>query len=129
MLNKSDLGEGTTPADRALLERLGAPVVKASAIDGSGAAVLQELLVDAAKRLRGSDTTPPAGLSRERHRAAAERTRAALSRSLEVMTASERTELAAIELREALDELAGITEPLDNEHVLDRIFADFCVGK
>jgi tRNA modification GTPase len=39
------------------------------------------------------------------------------------------TELAALELREALSELAAITVPVDNEEVLDRIFGEFCIGK
>jgi len=68
-------------------------------------------------------------LSRERHRAAAERTAAALGRAYEVVADNTRSELAAIELRDALDELAAITEPSDNEDVLDRIFAEFCIGK
>lgn len=129
VLNKSDLGDGMRSCDRELLTSVGVPTVRVSALDGSAAATLQTLLIDAAKRVRGSDTTPPAGLSRERHRAAAERTRIALGRTLNAMASSERTELAAIELRDALDELATITEPLDNEQVLDRIFAEFCVGK
>jgi tRNA U34 5-carboxymethylaminomethyl modifying GTPase MnmE/TrmE len=29
----------------------------------------------------------------------------------------------------ALEEVAGITEVLDNERVLDQIFASFCIGK
>jgi len=39
------------------------------------------------------------------------------------------SELVSIELRGALAELAGITDPVDNEDVLDRIFRDFCIGK
>jgi tRNA U34 5-carboxymethylaminomethyl modifying GTPase MnmE/TrmE len=45
------------------------------------------------------------------------------------MALGEQAELASIELRRALAEIAGITEVLDNDQVLDRIFASFCIGK
>jgi tRNA modification GTPase len=128
VLNKSDLGDGTTVANREYLAQLGLPLLRISALEPGGAEALQHALIRAAKRIRG-DTSPPAGLTRERHHSAAERTRAALDRATVLLTANEQSELAAVELRDALRELAAVTDPLDNEHVLDRIFAEFCVGK
>ncbi len=59
-----------------------------------------------------------------------------LSRTLESLTAARTLaadetapELVALELRQALHELESLTEPFDNEQVLDQIFAEFCIGK
>jgi len=38
-------------------------------------------------------------------------------------------ELISLEVREALDSLGEITGRTTSEEVLDRIFANFCVGK
>jgi tRNA modification GTPase len=38
-------------------------------------------------------------------------------------------DLAAEELRRAATELGRITGAVDVEDVLDRLFADFCIGK
>ena len=38
-------------------------------------------------------------------------------------------ELAALEVREALDALGEITGRTTSEEVIERIFANFCVGK
>lgn len=40
-----------------------------------------------------------------------------------------RAELAALDLREALDALGALTGEVGTEDVLDRLFASFCVGK
>jgi tRNA modification GTPase len=128
VLNKCDLGEGLTSNDRRLLDELDGPIVRTSALGLIGMDDLRRALIDTASALRG-DASVPAGLSRERHRSAAERARAALERARGLLATNERSEVAAVELRDALAELAAITEPLDNEAILDRIFAEFCVGK
>jgi len=38
-------------------------------------------------------------------------------------------ELVAVDVQEAIDQIGGITGVVTNEDVLDRIFAEFCVGK
>jgi tRNA modification GTPase len=79
-------------------------------------------------RLKG-DPTESASLSRERHRAALERASAALGAAQQLMASGDQAELASIEIRQALAEVAGITEVVDNEQVLDLIFSSFCIGK
>ncbi len=128
VLGKSDLRERLLATDREYIARLPYPAVSASAVAADGLHALQFALITAAARLRGDATVPP-GLTRERHRAAAERARDSLERARVLMRSSIQSELVAAELRDALSELATITEPLDNEAVLDRIFAEFCVGK
>jgi tRNA modification GTPase len=126
VLNKSDLG-ATFPDDWRNRFRAGsAAVLSASARTGEGCAELAEaLLVQARQRLEAE----PAGISRVRHRTALDRSLQALRRAIDLSRSDEAGELAVIELREALAELASITEAVDNEEVLDRIFAEFCIGK
>ena len=46
-----------------------------------------------------------------------------------LLLASAPPELAAVDLREALDQLARITGERVDEAVLDQLFARFCIGK
>ncbi|MFM9080928.1 MAG: tRNA uridine-5-carboxymethylaminomethyl(34) synthesis GTPase MnmE, partial [Opitutaceae bacterium] len=45
------------------------------------------------------------------------------------LAASEAAELLASDLRAALDAIGEITGRIDNERMLDRLFATFCIGK
>jgi len=68
--------------------------------------------------------------TRARHRRALEQTATALDRAVAESTAqSPREELIAEELRHATWSLGRLTGRVDVEHVLDKIFRDFCIGK
>lgn len=89
-----------------------------------------EPLVACLRALAAEDQSMPASApARVRHRTALERARTALIEARRLLGPSGEAELAAIELRQAAEELASITHPLDNEEVLDIIFRDFCIGK
>jgi tRNA modification GTPase len=64
-------------------------------------------------------------LTRARHRTALEDCRSALRRALETPL----PELVAEDLRLAVRALGRITGAVDLEDILDRIFAEFCIGK
>lgn len=67
---------------------------------------------------------------RERHRIALIRAVEALeSARIEIGRGSDRSELAAEELRSAVRALDSIVGRVDVENILDEIFASFCVGK
>jgi tRNA modification GTPase len=68
-------------------------------------------------------------LTRERHRRALERAGESVSRALEMMIASGPLELIAEEVRLAARAVGEITGRVDVEHVLDRLFSSFCIGK
>ncbi|MCC6008929.1 MAG: tRNA uridine-5-carboxymethylaminomethyl(34) synthesis GTPase MnmE [Rhodobacteraceae bacterium] len=69
-------------------------------------------------------------LGRERHRIAVDTSIAALSRAADLLRDSPETpELAAEETRRALRALDSLVGRVDVEHVLDEIFASFCLGK
>ncbi|MCV6825611.1 MULTISPECIES: tRNA uridine-5-carboxymethylaminomethyl(34) synthesis GTPase MnmE [Halocynthiibacter] len=66
----------------------------------------------------------------ERHRVAIDQGIEALeSARLEVLRGEERAELAAEELRSVVRALDSIVGRVDVEHLLDEIFASFCLGK
>jgi tRNA modification GTPase len=68
--------------------------------------------------------------TRERHRVAILRAIDALGvAKLEVSAGPERAELAAEELRTAIRALDSLVGRVDVEHILDEIFASFCLGK
>ncbi|MDH3263957.1 MAG: tRNA uridine-5-carboxymethylaminomethyl(34) synthesis GTPase MnmE, partial [Paracoccaceae bacterium] len=68
--------------------------------------------------------------TRERHRQAILRAIGAMeSACLEVRGGAGRTEIAAEELRTALRALDALVGRVDVEHLLDEIFASFCIGK
>jgi tRNA modification GTPase len=122
VLNKQDLGALVSAADFPGA----AAVVETSARTGDGCATLVGALVAEARRRLEAH---PVGISRVRHRAALERTLEALGRARSLAGSEDSCELAAMELRTALTELAAISEASDNEDVLDRIFSEFCIGK
>lgn len=67
---------------------------------------------------------------RERHRIAILRGISALEIArIEVCNGSDRAELAAEELRTAIRALDSLVGRVDVEHILDEIFASFCLGK
>ncbi len=67
---------------------------------------------------------------RERHRVAISRAAEALRRVLaDVARGAERVEIAADELRSAVQALDSLIGRVDVEDLLDEIFASFCIGK
>jgi tRNA modification GTPase len=125
VLNKVDLAGRVADRQR---DRFGsaAAVLETSARTGEGCEALAAALVGEARRRL---ETQPVGISRVRHRAALARTVEALGRARTLAAFENSCELAALELRTALEELAAISEPTGNEDVLDLIFSEFCIGK
>ena len=112
-----------------LPERLsvgGRPALAVSCVTGEGMATLFEVLAERAKALLASGHEPL--LTRARHRVALQQAAEALAR---FSSASEHAELALLaeDLRLATRALGRITGQVAVEDVLDRIFAEFCIGK
>lgn len=68
-------------------------------------------------------------VTRERHRKALERAHASLARAGEMLESGGPLELSAEEVRLASRSVGEITGRVDVEHVLDRLFSSFCIGK
>jgi tRNA modification GTPase len=121
VVNKCDLA--------VLPERLGVAgraALAVSCLTGDGLAALLEALTERAQGLLGSGGEPL--LTRARHRVALQGAAEALAR---FSGAPEHTELALLaeDLRLATRALGRITGRVAIEDVLDRIFAEFCIGK
>ncbi len=113
LFTKADLGGPKSDAH----------ALSVSAKTGEGmAALLARIGEEIPGRMGGSE---PAPLTRLRHRAALEDCAAALVRFL----AATETALAAEDLRLGVRALGRLTGRVDVEDVLDRLFAEFCIGK
>jgi len=129
VINKSDLPQRLDEASlRGLLPEGTPPAVRISAKYGDGidrlTAAIQEMIL-----ATPGEETPEAMIADLRHKIALERAAECLIRAREGLSDGLPSELAALEVREALDSLGEITGRTTSEEVLDRIFANFCIGK
>ncbi|MFC4175304.1 tRNA uridine-5-carboxymethylaminomethyl(34) synthesis GTPase MnmE [Microvirga sp. GCM10011540] len=97
-----------------------------SAATGAGLPDLMRMLEAEAQAVLGQGD---AVLTRERHRRALERARDSVARALAMMSSAGPLELIAEEVRLAARAVGEITGRVDVEHVLDRLFSSFCIGK
>jgi tRNA modification GTPase len=107
---------------------LGAPIVEVCCLSGQGI----EALKDAIKELVWSGEIKAEMLQvmiNSRHQDALNRARAATQRTLDVLRAGETLELAAGELRIAVNAVGEIVGKTATEDLLDSIFSQFCIGK
>lgn len=115
--NKADIAEVEPAPDVAL------SVFAGSALTGSG---LDRLVGELTSRVRAAAAGGSALVTRLRHRENLEAAHAAVLRACETDAS---VDLAAEDVRYALQALAQIVGRFDVEQVLDRIFSSFCVGK
>ena len=129
VINKSDLPQRLDgEVLRGLLPKTTPPAVRISAKYGDGidrltAAIREMVLATPAEETTGIM------IADLRHKIALERAAECLVRAREGLREGISPELTALEVREALDSLGEITGRTTSEEVLDRIFANFCVGK
>lgn len=129
VLNKRDLTKksGANPDAQKTAERFG--FVNVSCRDNEGIETLKDAAIALIRKYRitgGADDI----LVSARHAYALERAKTALLDAAARMEKCETPdELAASDIRLALDALGEIVGKTDNEEVLDRIFSKFCIGK
>jgi len=102
--------------------------LRVSALRGDG----MEGLKTAIRELLESDLVIPdenAVLVSARHAEALKEAKTALETSLHLLRQEEPAELAASELHLAIEAMGRITGKIDNERMLDQLFANFCIGK
>lgn len=125
VLNKCDLPVKWAPADASVTTDL--PTVRVSAHQVQG---IDELRHAAAGLIRGGQNIPTGPLlTRSRHRDALRQALEAVKRGAAALESGVPPEAVAVELGEAADHLAAITGGAHAEEILDRIFAEFCIGK
>ncbi|MEW6659455.1 MAG: tRNA uridine-5-carboxymethylaminomethyl(34) synthesis GTPase MnmE [Thermodesulfobacteriota bacterium] len=118
-LSLADLGKATT-----------LPGVKISALTGAGIDHLKQRIVDLA--LKGGLNTTGEMVTQARHHQHLQNCLGYLAQVRELLVPGEPApawELVALELQEAIRELGEITGQEVGDDVLDRIFAEFCLGK
>ncbi|MBI3724460.1 tRNA uridine-5-carboxymethylaminomethyl(34) synthesis GTPase MnmE [bacterium] len=114
-------------SDRAKLETAGLSCM-VSALTGEGMKGLRSRIGEAIERDPGLS---PDLIQTERQARLASGARDALARAAGLLRSREpaRLELAAVDLRSALQALGELTGAVATDDLLDRIFGEFCVGK
>ena len=120
MLNKTDLGEHPS------WHRVDA--VRLSCTSGEGFDALSAAIRDSL-HFSEADWGEHAVAINARHQASLQIARGSLLAALELLDDASDPELAAIDLREALDALGEIPGKVDTEDLLGVIFSSFCIGK
>lgn len=104
------------------------PVVNISALQGAGLEALQAAATKLAESFH-VETGDELIAINARHSHALEQAKLALIDARHKLATREPTELAASDLRVALEAFGQISGKIDNERILDRLFASFCIGK
>jgi tRNA modification GTPase len=126
VLNKIDL------ALKPQVDLAGVPVdatiVRCSALTGAGT---EELLAAVSSRADGfqREAGDESIAVNARHAQALTEARECLTRAREKLGGDEPVELLASDLRGALAAFGEVTGKVDNERMLDQLFASFCIGK
>jgi len=126
VLNKTDLiAAGSVPVAQG---PVGLDVVAVSALTGTGVEALRVEIARRADAFR-QETGEELVAINARHADALDRAKTGLADALAKLAAGGPAELLASDLREALAALGEIAGRIDNERMLDRLFASFCIGK
>ena len=129
VLNKSDLPQRLEEESLKGLLRGGTPpAVRISAKYGDGIDRLTAAIRDLVITTPAAEA-PEAMIAHLHQKTALEKAAEGLVRARDGLTGGLPTEFVALEVREALDALGEITGRTTPEEVLDRIFANFCIGK
>ncbi|MDP4722196.1 MAG: tRNA uridine-5-carboxymethylaminomethyl(34) synthesis GTPase MnmE [Akkermansiaceae bacterium] len=121
ILNKSDLGEHPSWSD--------SDAIRISCLKSDGFDALSEKIREAL-HFTEADFGEHAVAINARHQASLALARTNLTAALDLLTEENSDpELAAIDLREALDALGEIPGKVDTEDLLGVIFSNFCIGK
>lgn len=123
VFNKIDLVSAPTPS---LLQEF--PRVEISALSGLGLDALQAAVVRLADSFQNHVGDELVAVN-ARHARALAQANESLASARQKLAAGEAGELVASDLRSALEAFGEISGRIDNEQILDRLFATFCIGK
>ena len=104
------------------------PMVKLSALNGTGLETLQVGIARLADGFQVDSGNELLAIN-ARHAHALDQARLALESARKKIHDHSHSELVASDLRCSLDAFGQISGKIDNEKVLDQIFASFCIGK
>ncbi|MBU3932696.1 MAG: tRNA uridine-5-carboxymethylaminomethyl(34) synthesis GTPase MnmE [Proteobacteria bacterium] len=129
VINKSDLPHILDEESlQELLPETAPPPIRISAKYGDGIDRLKEVIHNLVLQTPREER-PDAMIAHLRHKVALEKAAESLIGARDGLSKGLPPELAALEIREALNALGEITGRTTTEDVLERIFANFCIGK
>lgn len=123
VFNKIDLPEATRRAPPQTF-----PTVHISALHGTGLEGLLAAVTKLAESFHVEIGNELIAIN-ARHAHSLEQAKSSLLTAGQKLTANEPSELVASDLRVAIDAFGQISGKIDNEKILDRLFASFCIGK
>ena len=128
VLNKSDLRSCNVPMRSSDLLNCGHEWIEVSALTGTG---MDRLVAEILRRAEGicSDVGDELVAINARHARSLVIAQAALRDAGEKLQSNAPAELLASDLRSVLSAYGEITGKVDNERMLDQLFATFCIGK
>jgi tRNA modification GTPase len=125
VFNKADLLKENPPI---ALSPIKADTLVVSSLNGEGIDSLKSWIINKADNLKPS-ADEDAVFINARHAHALSQARTWLFDASAKLQVNEPTELLASDLRSALNALGEISGHIDNEQILDKLFASFCIGK
>ncbi|TDA70663.1 MAG: tRNA uridine-5-carboxymethylaminomethyl(34) synthesis GTPase MnmE [Clostridia bacterium] len=126
VMNKVDLVEG--PVLDQVREVFGVPAVAVSARTRAGMADLEAMVAEMV--WGGKVAVGRQGIiTSARHRAALAKCQEHLRHARDSVVAGLPLDITSLEVKLALEAMDGITGAVADDELLDRVFADFCVGK
>nr|WP_157821358.1 tRNA uridine-5-carboxymethylaminomethyl(34) synthesis GTPase MnmE [Mariprofundus ferrinatatus] len=117
MMNKMDLAHSNIP------ERF----IAASVADGVGVEEVKDALATTLGDIEIADESMM--VTRERHRQNLLEALSCVEAGMHTLHSEEKLEITAMQWRHAWSALGGILGIGDVEHILDRVFSEFCIGK
>ncbi|MDD2553685.1 MAG: tRNA uridine-5-carboxymethylaminomethyl(34) synthesis GTPase MnmE [Desulfotomaculaceae bacterium] len=128
LINKADLAQKKIDQDTVAAHAAGRPVLLISAQEGTGLEQLEKIIFTIVMegQIANSDNIL---ISSVRHKHALEKAAAHLADAQAGIESSVPIDIIAIDIRAAWEALGEITGSTVTEDLLDRIFADFCIGK
>lgn len=125
VINKSDLPQKMDLHQVQVLgQNKGAVLVSAKEKKG-----LDRLKHEMRQLLLNCAPEPPIVLTNVRHKAALQRAEQRLAEAKETLAKSLPAEIVAVDIQEAKDALEEIVGLIKSDDILERIFANFCIGK
>lgn len=128
LINKIDVNSGGISAEEAGYLACGRPVLKISAVEGYGLDALEDKIVEMALggRVSPSDEIM---VTNVRHKRALESSRKYLLEAKAAIRGNVPVDIVSIDVKAAWESLGEITGSTVTEDIVERIFADFCIGK
>jgi len=127
VINKTDLltsGE----IDKIKTSTPGIISVSLSISNKEGIDTLKDVLYETLMH-HSSDTSPDVIISRKRHKVALEEAEVFLQAARQGLVENSPYELISIDIKDALGKIGEVAGDTTPEHILNKIFSDFCIGK